>query len=117
MATINPTLVSDGPRGTRVVKWETITEADTAAAETLLGFADKTVTFTGTFGGATFILQGSNDGTNWFTLHYGPITTDTISTTVAAVFLVYENTRYIRPSVSGGSSTDVDVIIAAGHAG
>lgn len=63
-------------------------------------FADRSVQFSGTFGGATVSLQGSNDGLNWHTL------TDPLGTPIAkqsgALVAVTEMTRYVRPLVTGG---------------
>ena len=67
MATINP--VSSRPDLTAMeqVLWETLTQADTAAGYESRG-REGNLQVIGTFGGATVILQGSNDGTNWFAL-------------------------------------------------
>lgn len=92
-------------------QWDMV-DADTigAAAE----FPDQTdavVTITGTFGGATVTIEGSNDGTTYVIL------TDpqgnAISKTSAAIEQITEVPRYIRPAKSGGSSTTVRVMIKA----
>lgn len=75
---------------------------------------DRSVQIEGTFDSATVVLQGSNDGTNWYTL------TDpqgnAISKTSAALEQISEATRYIRPSVSsaGGSTSLTVTVFAAG---
>lgn len=63
----------------------------------------------GTFGGATVTLQGSLDGTNWATLTDAQ--GNAISVTSAALEAVTELVRYIRPVVTGGSGTDVTVLL------
>lgn len=72
---------------------------------------DMTVQITGTFGSATIVIQGSNDGTTYTTL------TDpqgnAISKTSAAIETIAECPRFVRPSSSGGTGTAVDVVIFA----
>lgn len=84
--------------------------ADVGSAEQLARFSDKTVTATGTFGG-TVVIQGSNDGTNWFTLT--DQNAQSLSYTGAGGGLIAENPRYIRPAVTAGTVTSVTVIICA----
>lgn len=98
--------------GTRLITWETLTESDTAAAAEVPDYPDKTVTVTGTFGSATVVIQGSNDGTNWYTL--SEIDGTALSFTVASeTKTILENPLFVRASASGGSSQDVDIIIIA----
>jgi len=67
------------------------------------------VQFTGTFGGATVIMQGSNDGTNWFTLK--DLLGFNISATAANAFEFTTSAAYIRASSSGGTGDSVDVVV------
>lgn len=111
MATITPETNNIAP-GVNTVTWETLTEADTGAAfapgstDPLAG----SVQVIGTFGGATVILQGSNDGTNWVGLN--DVAGNAISLTAAGAAEFSTAMAYIRPSASGGSSQDVDVIVS-----
>jgi len=57
----------------------------------------------GTFGSATVICQGSNDGTNYETLH--DLNGNAVSFTAAGLKSVEEVVRYVRPSASGGSGS------------
>lgn len=93
--------------------WTALANGDTGSWEDVSRYADRTVTMTGTFGGGTLTMQGSNDGTNAFTLHWGAAggTTDDIVVTGAGGYTIYENPRYIRPSLAGGSAGDVDIIV------
>jgi hypothetical protein len=50
------------------------------------------------FNGATITMQGSNDGTNWFTLT-DPLGNN-IALTASGGKQILENTRYIRPLIS-----------------
>ena len=92
-----------------VVKWETMGDADTGSTVEMVEANDKSVQIAGTFGSATVVLQGSNDGTNWATLADPQGTA--ISKTAAAIEQVLEHTRYIRAVTSGGTGTDIDVTV------
>lgn len=102
MATISNTVTRVPAWGeeTHVVSWAAMGDADTGVAIEMPGSSDRSVQFSGTFGTATVVLQGSNDGTNWVTL------TDpqgnAISKTAASIEMISELTRYIRPVTSGG---------------
>lgn len=81
--------------------------SDVGDAKELGWLSDKCVQILGTIG--TFDLQGSNDGTNWHTLNdAGGTPID--ETGGVRTEQILENTRYVRPSVSGAAS-GVTVII------
>lgn len=113
MATITPTVeFLESARYSRQlikVTWTAVTENDTAAAVECGDFADRSVYIGGTFGGATVVFQGSNDGTNYATL------TDpqgnNISKTSAGLEAVTELTAYARPSASGGTGQSLNVVM------
>lgn len=93
-------------------RWASLAGGDNGDSWECPQFGDKTVTVTGTFGTSTVTFQGSNDGTNWFTLEDftgTPIT----GKTAAAMETIGNNPRYIRPSVSAGTGSGLDVIILA----
>jgi len=69
--------------------------------------SDKCVQLLGTLG--TFLLQGSNDGTNWATLNDASGTAIT-ETGGARIEQILENPRYIRPNASG-TADGVTVIL------
>lgn len=73
--------------------------------------SDRTVQVGGTFGGASIIIEGSNDGTNYIVLTDGQ--GNAISFTTDGIEAVIEATRYIRPRVSGGSGVSVNVNLYA----
>lgn len=97
--------------GAILLTWEALGNADDGAAVALAFAADITAQVIGTFGSATVKLQGSNDGTNWFDLTKKG-GTSAASVTAAGGFSVNENPAYLRPVTSGGTGTDVDVIVA-----
>jgi hypothetical protein len=74
---------------------------DVGEALGLAGYNDKTVTIVGT--ATTFALQGSNDLSNWFTLHN--IDNADTAITAAGIFLIKENPLWIRPLLTTGSVT------------
>jgi hypothetical protein len=90
--------------------WSGMLSGDSGRSVDYSDFADRSVQFVGTFGGASVSLQGSNDGENWHTLSdpFGaPITK-----TSASLSAVTEMTRYVRPLVSGGDgSTSISAIL------
>jgi hypothetical protein len=87
-----------------VITWTPITAANNVGnALEMPGSSDRSVQLDGTWDSGTVVLQGSNDGTTWFTL------TDpqgnAISKTSNALEAISELTRYIRPSSSGGGGS------------
>ena len=112
MSTINHTRTEPSSiSGIEVFTWASMGNADTGDAAGFPHFADKTVQIDGTFGSATVVIEGSVDGTTYFTL------TDpqgnNISKTSAALETIEENVMYIRPKTSGGTGTAVNVRILA----
>jgi hypothetical protein len=110
MATISPTTLSEQIRSA-AYQWAAFSTADTAVSvrlENMQGLAGA-IQVTGTFGGATIVLQVSNDGTNWATLKDG--TGTNISITSAGMSEFSTAALYLRPSSSGGTADDVTVTV------
>lgn len=87
-----------------LIQWTGLLNTDDGTPFEGPGSNDRSIQFTGTFGaGGTIILEGSNDGTNWFTL------TDpqgnNISVTAARIEQISELTRFVRPRVTAGDGT------------
>jgi hypothetical protein len=95
----------------------TITTADhTGAAMENVQWADRSAQFQGTFGGATIILEGSNDGTNYQLLKQAAGGSD-ISFTSAGIAQLLEVCRYLRPRLSAvGSGASIVVSLVARRA-
>lgn len=110
MATITPAFSSPAVNIQKVV-WETLTTGDTATAWTPAGLMPLfgAIQVTGTFGGATVVLQGTCDGTNWVTVK--DKNNAEISLTSAGAFEFATAMLSLRPLISGGTSDDVDVTI------
>jgi hypothetical protein len=109
MASVNATNDKNSLNGITLVTWA-LTDSDTGTAFPLPYAADLTVQVSGTFGSATAVLEGSNDGTNWSTLNAW-IGTNT-SFTAAGIRKAVENPGYIRAKTSGGTSATISVVVA-----
>lgn len=92
---------------TQVVKW-VLTNGDTAKPYEGSNFADLSVSMEGTWGSASVDFEGTN-GTSYVAL------TDPFGNAVSAtdddVFQVVENTRFRKPTISGGSASSVTVYL------
>ena len=91
-----------------VASWSLGIADDGSPCEMIMA-SDKSVQVEGTFGAATVLIQGSNDGTNWRTL--SDPSNAALSFTTAGLEAIQEHTRYIRPISSGGTGTNVTVTI------
>jgi hypothetical protein len=112
MATIALTRADrNSVNGAVILTWEALGNADDGAPFALPYAADITIQAIGTFGSATVRLQGSNDGVNWHALTQKGGTSN-LALTSAGVHSVNEMPAYIRPATTGGTGTDVDVIVA-----
>lgn len=100
-----------------MVLWETVTCSDTGSAYEVPNWATSlTVQVHGTFTDdaspaetATLTMQGSNDGTNWSTLHADD--GNNVTFTAAGMEIIAELPMYIRPSLNKTSGGDVDVYL------
>lgn len=106
MAVISPT-ITEAESGSFVATWASVTEADTCNPVAFGGAPDRSVQVSGTFGGTSVGLQGSNDGSNYAVL------TDpqgnNLAITAAKIEAVSELTRYMKPVLTGGASVSVTV--------
>lgn len=71
MATVTPTTKRDigaADDTQRLVSWALTTANNDGAPTENPTFSDRTFVATGTFGGATLTIEGSNDGANWVAL-------------------------------------------------
>lgn len=92
--------------------WETLTESDTGTSQRVNPARSVLMSFSvvggggSNFGGATVVLQGSHDNTNFFTVKDS--TGSDVSFTADGAAEVPSTFVYYRPSASGGTSQDVD---------
>lgn len=105
MATITP-VRSSIHAGIEAITWTGLSTADTATSVLVTGSTarDGSMMVAGTLGGATIALQGSNDGTNFFTM-------SDVSFTATGIEDFTMSAAYIRPVSSGGTGDDVTVTI------
>ena len=82
----------------------TLGNADSGSVHDAANLPDKTFQVVGTWGSATLVIQGSNDGTNWTTLN-DPQGGALSFTTGSPTDVIAENPRYVRPTTSGGTGT------------
>lgn len=90
-----------------VYTWPAMATGDTGAPLSGPGFTDASYQVGGTFGGATIVIEGSNDGTNYITLT-DPFNV-ALSFTAAALTQVLPICLWIRPRVSGGAGVVINV--------
>lgn len=112
MAAIAPTINYSSGDQTLVATWANVTEGDTFVSlggGQYMDYADRNVQIIGTFGSATVVVNGSNDNSN-----FAPLTDpqgNAISKTAAALEQITENTLFVKPTHSGGTSESVTVIM------
>ena len=95
----NPTITDIGGDGSVKLFTYALTTADhTGTGLEWAQWADRSVTFTGTWGGSTAGLEGSNDGTTWIAL--ADPQGSAISKTANGIEAVLELTRYVRPRLT-----------------
>lgn len=113
MATINYSRISNpNVLGSELelFLWNSCKAADVGQALPLGNYADRSIQISGTFGaGGSVSLQGSLDGNNWATLNdtFG----NSLVITSAGIKQIAEVVTYIRPSITGDGTTNIDVYI------
>ena len=114
MAAIAPTRTLIKP-GTVLYLWEAVGLADTCDPIAVGDFPEKSVQVTGTYGGGTLTIQGSNSNdpsAGTFDTLNDPSSTALSWTTGSRVEQVLENTVQIKPVLTGGDgTTDLDVFL------
>lgn len=110
MATVAPA-ESIPSQGIVKVEWSGMATGDTITA-----FQPKwahpvsgSIQFSGTFGGATVTLEGSNDGTNYATLK--DMVGAPISMTSAGIVEFTSTVQHVRPAISGGTGDSVTATV------
>lgn len=120
MATINAK-GNHVQQGTWRTIWAAMGNADSGTPEQVsrypmhscqIGATDPLTGVAGaSFGGATCVLEGSDDGVTFFTVKdvYG----NAVSTLVAARFDLVDIPQHLRPRTSGGTGTALTVILTS----
>lgn len=109
MATITPTTSYDN--GALQVTWTGVSTADTMVAYEVPDQAAwfAALQMTGTWGGSTVTLQGSEDNSTYLTIKDRSGTA--ISATANARFDLSTGAKYVKPASSGGTGDNVDVVL------
>lgn len=99
-------------RNAMKVSWQGLEQGETGDAFLVASFADRSAQVSGVFGGATVVIEGSNNDSTYHTL------TDPqgnlISFTTPGLELVMELVSSIRPRVVGGDGTtslNIDMVV------
>lgn len=104
-------------RGVIRTQWTNWAGTTTGLPLVAPAYPDKTVSVHGTWGGATFVLQGSSDGTNYYTLNDTRGQGNAISLTADEVATVLENVEYLRGQTTGGTGTSLTVTVTSKTSG
>lgn len=115
MATVTPTLtkVGDQDDAAILLSWALTTANTDGSPVEWTQWADRCFTAFGTWGGATLTIQGSNDGTNWFTLSNAAGATGATFTADGGKSII-ELPRYVRPNLTTpGAGATVSVQLLA----
>jgi hypothetical protein len=116
MTTIVPTFSKiRGPAGgidALVTTWTPLAAAgDVGQPLQRVDLSDRSVQVTGTFAGTTVVLEGSNDGANYFTL--SSPSGAALSFTASGLMQVNQPVAFVRPHVSSGSGASLTVTLTA----
>ena len=97
----------------RIATWTGETTAANASIPRyapLVSLAVSSVQVSGTFGGATVVLQGSNDGTTYTTLK--DLQGNSLSFTSAGYAEFSSGAAFIKPSISGGTGDSLNISVS-----
>jgi hypothetical protein len=105
LATVTNTIVKQATsQDAYISTWATMLNGDSGLPLQMPAGSDRSVQITGTFGsGGTCVIEGSNDGTNYYTLN-DPLG-NALSATTARLKAILEVTGWIRPRISAGDGT------------
>lgn len=96
----------------RIATWTGETTAGNASIQRyapLISLATASVQVSGTIGGATVALQGSNDGVTYTTLK--DLSGANMSFTAAGYAEFSSGAAFIKPLISGGTGDSINVIV------
>jgi hypothetical protein len=114
MATVSTTDLN-GDQSVVLATWSLTSADHTGDALSWCDWADRSITFAGTWGGATAGLEGSNDGSTWIALADPQGTA--ISKTANAIEAVLELTRFVRArltTVGAGATVSATLLMRKG---
>ena len=85
--------------------WDNVFQADTFIEVPIPLYSDKSVSVEGTFGTATVAIQGSIDGTNYYTLNDPQGNALTFASGTKRIEAILENVAYIKPLLATPDGT------------
>lgn len=88
-----------------VIDWTGLVQGDDGEWRLLAHYGDKCLHVFGTFGGATVILEGSNEDVPTNAAQLTDPTQTVIALTANGIKQVLENPLWVRPRISGGDGT------------
>lgn len=100
-------------RGVLVTTWTAFAGVTTSIPISAPHYPDKTISATGTWGGATLVVNGSGDGTTYVGLNDSRGEGNAVSMTADNLVTILENPRYIQVKTTGGTGTSLVVTITA----
>ncbi len=100
-------------KGVLKSQWTTVAGATTCLPLDAPHLPDKTVQATGTWGGATLVVQGSADNVTYVGLNDSRGEGNAISMSADNIVTIAENPQYIRAVTSGGTGTSLTVTITS----
>ncbi len=106
------TMTTGKSHARRIATWTGETTAGNASIPRYaphVSLANASVQIGGTFGAATVVLQGSNDGVTFATLK--DLAGNDISATSAAYFEFSSGAAFVKPSISGGTGDSINVTL------
>lgn len=114
MATIAPTYDRDNAGRVTTVTWSGMATGDTINSANIKSMNKPALVATlhiyGTFGGATLTITGSNTDSNFVAMNDNQGTA--ISSTAAAIWELSSGALYLKPTISGGTSDSVTMVLA-----
>ena len=94
-----------------VTTWAGLLSGDDGEAVRLAVYSDRSIQVTGTFGGASVTIAGSNDGVTYHALT--ATSGDPLMLTAGGLKQIVELPVFLKPRVFGGNgSTDLKVILS-----
>lgn len=95
-----------------VTTWAGLAANDDGEPIRLVTFSDRSIQVSGTFGGASITIGGSNDGETYHALH--DTAGDPITLTSAALKGIVELPVFLKPRVFGGDgTTNLKIVLVA----
>lgn len=106
--------ITPSPGFSSLAVWALTTADPTGDSISIPGARDRSIQVFGTFGGATLTVQGSNDGTNWNTLH--DETGAALTFTATGAHAIVENFLFIRCALTAvGTGAAITASILSGR--